>query len=775
MTMGVALSSRRQSSTNEWKDNSKIDRNNIIHSRRRRTKTARYFSNDHINELTWRRRRGNGNGGSIGRNGDGLLGKRKELPMTNIDTSMQQQSNTNQEMDVNGNHNEKHHNNFLGKQKGVLIHKSNDSKDSHDTSSLLDEELPISNEERSNTNQTMDMNSNHNEKQDDVCSSKQKGSSILNNSDNNDSNDSDLLYQRKELSTTNTDTSSQLRSNTNKVPELDGSLDEHGRAEKSKSKSKSKKQSLNRVKSSRSNLGDNVSETTKHTRTKATTSARFVARFETTKAVQFETKKPKDVATTVPTSNIARISMSNHDNSCPSNRKGNSIKRNSDNDDGNDSCPLDKGKELLMSNIDISNHEQSNINPKMNNNYKNKHDSRCSSTLKGLFANTNSDKDEKNKDGCLLDRRKELLMKKIDPSSQQYDSVDPNTNCDHSNKHDSGRLSKRNRLSMIDLDVAKGIVHHACVAALLGSPDSNHNSTGTPDLNSGDDSIECETEFEDFVKSTISRVIRSIAAANANAEIPHLVSTPKQTRERPTKKRRIAGPRHRHQSQQQHGSKVEGLEHAESLHTMCSLFPLVLGSTEEEEEKEENESQESELETEDRHYAPESESEVESEHSSSDHDSLLPPVGTGSVPTTPWNEPMDPIADDKNAIICCGKTLATMMPEISPVTKTSPRRLRSATRRLRSTFASPLIPVTSDTDTDTTETTLTELPPKHKNFLSHAHGMLPYSSDTDDEDCDYEHPLIGVVEDEGSGIISSQLRMNQYDDSDCIIRFTKVD
>mmetsp|Transcript_3121 Transcript_3121/g.8453 ORF Transcript_3121/g.8453 Transcript_3121/m.8453 type:complete len:534 (-) Transcript_3121:1402-3003(-) len=533
MKMGGMQSRRQRSTTSEWKDNSKIDSKNIIQSSRRRSNTNRYSG--YIESIGSSRRRSSRseNRDSIGGNDTCALGKRKEPPTNNIDTSSQQQNNTNREMHISGNHDEKH-DSSLHMKKGSFIHKSNENPGINGRSDRLVAGLPISNEEQSDFNRKMNSNSIHSEKQDVSCLSKRNGSPFDNNSDNDDSNDSGLLDTRKELLMTTIDTSNQQRSHTNEktndhqyyefertpkfrellytiledsvtrgfsdfirwLPKGDaffiaeassfernflhiytrikyfqsfedyliwfgfgktdreggsvykhrhfrrGEVDELALMEPTtefpqrnpsldrrirQTKVKSKENTLIGFNLPRSNPNDDQIKTRKQARTKATTSTRL----EFTKSIELETKKPKNVATTIPRGNLDRISKNNDDTGCPSAQKEVSIDKNSETDNSNDSCLLNNGKEKLMNKIDTSSQQQSNTDPKMNSNHNSKCDSSCSSPRKRLFVNKNVDNYDNNY-GCLFDDGKELS--KIDPSSQQHNTIDSNTNCNHGKK-----------------------------------------------------------------------------------------------------------------------------------------------------------------------------------------------------------------------------------------------------------------------------------------------------------------------------------------------------
>jgi len=741
--MGGIQSNRRRSGTNgncrssKWKDTSTIDSNNIIHQSRRRSCNS--GSND-SNKSSRRRININWNGDDNGSNNkpshrgtdiagttnntvgnsSSLLGKRKKPSATNIDAAGQHNSNIDPKMSSNGNSNIKHDTSCPSEPKELSTNKSSDnsdiSEDDLSQPSMLNTDKTI--EQHGNIDPKMNIDSN--------CPIEQK------ENDNNDSSDSGISYKQKEPMT-NDDTSGQqhsINSDANKSSTRNNKKQDNSCLSERKELSISKK-----VDSTDSDDRDILCKQEQLLKTKIDTSSQqnntFMPRFSKPQKVQEDGFFSRELRST-------------------------KFQKSQIKDEAN------PGKQAQVA--DFPQYHQlfqhSNINADKNRISNNKQDISILSKRKDVSISTISDNDSSSDTG-ILDQGKELPITNIDTSSQRETS-----NSTHNNKDDSSILSERKGISMIDMDTAKGIVQHACAEALLGSHCSNHYDIRPPNTDNDDD-IRCQNEFEEFVTSTISRAIRSIVAAKIKTRPS--ISPPQNATPRPTKKRRISSPHH--QPQHWRGSKVEDLEHADSLHTMCSLFPLKMESTEDE-EKESIASEPETMGFGNHDYAPVSESEVESNHSSSDHDSLLPPVGTGWAPTTPRNNPTPEY--NNSTIISCETTLASIMPELPSAPRLSPRRLRSSTRSSTRVFIrpSPLITITN-TDMDATVMSQTDLQPKPSS-LSHEMSSHSSASDDDDDDYDYEHPLIGVFGDEGSGIISSQLGMDQYDDDDCIIRLTKV-
>ena len=207
------------------------------------------------------------------------------------------------------------------------------------------------------------------------------------------------------------------------------------------------------------------------------------------------------------------------------------------------------------------------------------------------------------------------------------------------------RQTKQNTAVAINLDMAKRIVQEACIAA-MDSAGKDADAKPTPlvnpltenedSKNSSQREKDTEAIFADFVSATIARTIASI---------------------RPETKTRTSKPKKRKQSRKRKRplpTKVRGVEHADSLYRMCSLFPTLV-SQEEASGDERNTGSEMaagdlDLTMNDKDHPNLSESsdtlnkiinrsakhkDNVSSNNHTDHDSLLPPVGTTSASATP--------------------------------------------------------------------------------------------------------------------------------------------
>mmetsp|Transcript_25554 Transcript_25554/g.54550 ORF Transcript_25554/g.54550 Transcript_25554/m.54550 type:complete len:385 (+) Transcript_25554:84-1238(+) len=340
-----------------------------------------------------------------------------------------------------------------------------------------------------------------------------------------------------------------------------------------------------------------------------------------------------------------------------------------------------------------------------------------------------------------------------------------NDGCGNNNR------SKRQGL-LIDIDVAKGIVQRACVAAAASADACAFDghpfeSTSRAFLATNVDgetkdalcSCPAETEFAAFVSSTIAEAVASMVAG---------VKNPQKLSPHSRKRRRRQYPLE---------NKVKGLEYAESLHTMCSLFPMVLTTVEsptrapivaaipastigvEGAEALGVESAET--------YHPDaSESNNSSHHS--DYDSLLPPVGGAAATITTEATVTNETVKDSNSNEATVAMIPRVTPEITSV----------VLRTVASVPPPPQIPMPSNAETNTTSiVTLEREPPKPSDSnmsLPHDDNFGDTADPVDnDDDIDYDRPLLGVVSDERSGSCSSNCN-DMNDDNDTIIRLMRI-
>jgi len=406
-------------------------------------------------------------------------------------------------------------------------------------------------------------------------------------------------------------------------------------------------------------------------------------------------------------------------------------------------------------------------------------------------------------------------------SSSHTSSNAMKSNIDIKSNSTIGRRRKRNEALMIDLDVAKRIVEHACINAACAK---SLDGAGRPNLHSvtvsaGEDTddtdcnslakteieteIETETEFTDFVSSVIARTMASILAnANSNSQSqPQPNSPPKQSEHQ--KRSGVGRPRKR---SRQLESKVEGLEHAESLHTMCSLFPVVLATVESSPDPSVvvmpnptsismsmsmPMSMKTATSTIDMNPSASEDGAGESEDNSShhsDHSSLLPPLGEETTPTRA-------ATNDRRA--CREKDVAASVSvSASASTKSMTPTPLKHHRAARVPPSSSPPPETAENTKALTATTLlaleqTQTPPNHRYRLhSRLNGRLAHNNnndnvddddDDDDDECGYDRPLIGVAGDDSSDGDGGKDQdqhpyhfTNNGDSSDSIIRLTKV-
>lgn len=341
-------------------------------------------------------------------------------------------------------------------------------------------------------------------------------------------------------------------------------------------------------------------------------------------------------------------------------------------------------------------------------------------------------------------------------------------------KSTTTRRVKRNNTIVINLDLAKRIVQEACIAAVdSAGKDGNVKTTRLrfPVVEKEADSRcekNTETIFADFVATTISRTIASMSA-----DTKTLPPTPK-----PPPKRKRSRKRKRPLP-----SKVQGLEHADSLHTMCSLFPVLVSQGESSGDERNtisdigagelglrtnrNESS--------KEYPnfPESSNErnnttnttgkamVNSNHN--DYDSLLPPVGASSAATTPTKSHS-------------GAKLATRA-----FSHSAPKQQQQRQYLLQ--HSDSFIPAILGTNPENGSFQALSSPSQSRRDTEslQTKNNGDAEADEDDDDCNYERPLLGVVGDEGSGLVNrndyfrdSHHFNNINDDTDAIIQIAKV-
>jgi hypothetical protein len=303
----------------------------------------------------------------------------------------------------------------------------------------------------------------------------------------------------------------------------------------------------------------------------------------------------------------------------------------------------------------------------------------------------------------------------------------------NSNGNNSSRRSKRKKVLVIDLDIAKDIVEQACIAAINADPlDLDDKDDETTDAHCNHH-VET-TEFTEFVSSTIARAIASaVAKAKATVKVQPL-SPGAQTRTTTKKRRR---PRKRPRKLE---SRVEGLEHSESLHTMCSLFPVLhdsgvvvpmpmpmpMATTNDANHpsSENGATGDHDGVCDDRESLSSDLCSEESNSNHSDHASLLPPVGAASATTTPTRPTTD------RTTTCRREKIAAVSIKSTPQTPPLKQQQHSTTTQAPSP---PLAITTSYTENG-------------------SNSMLALTRTP--TECDYDYPLIGVVGDEGSGIAS---------------------
>ncbi len=345
----------------------------------------------------------------------------------------------------------------------------------------------------------------------------------------------------------------------------------------------------------------------------------------------------------------------------------------------------------------------------------------------------------------------------------------------------STRRSKQGNLMAIDLNVAKRIVKEACIDAVCASgldtkgKSSSHSVTDESDNSRRSSS---EIEFTEFVSSTISEAIASIGPQMKNKSRGKL---PQRSRKRT---RSVE-------------SKVKGLEYAESLHTMCSLFPVMMASAEttpqqgnekkqatsdnsvagfdshrDDEEPASTSGYHDEEPASTSGYASSPESKNTSNGHPSNHNSLLPPMGAPSTTTTP----MRLVVEEG---MCVDK------PELS-VTKAipfSPPKQQQQCPKIAK--ALPRSVMNGNADISFPQMLPSSSHSKPNGLLSHRRHiekMVDINNIHDhDDDCNYDGPLIGVFgDDEGSGLVNHTSSCNNYSGfpndggADAVIQFAKV-
>lgn len=272
-------------------------------------------------------------------------------------------------------------------------------------------------------------------------------------------------------------------------------------------------------------------------------------------------------------------------------------------------------------------------------------------------------------------------------------------------------LTNLKRSKTINLDAAKRIVQDACIAAFdSAGKDAKPTPPEVPlveNEGSSRNKNTAETLFADFVSSTIQRTM---------ANMRPKAKTPTSRELKRSRKRKRPLP-----------SKVKGLEHADSLHAMCSLFPVL----------------------------------VAQEESSGDDDrNAMSEIGAGDYDGT-RNGKEDPSSSKEYSNLS----------ESSDARNSNSNSSSKISNNISSSHHSDhdsLLPPVGATSATTTPT-------------RPLHGR----EDIDDDDnCSYERPLIGVVGDEGSGLVNRQLCDDYLGDShlshnkgetpDAIIQIAKV-
>ena len=352
---------------------------------------------------------------------------------------------------------------------------------------------------------------------------------------------------------------------------------------------------------------------------------------------------------------------------------------------------------------------------------------------------------------------------------------------------------------LIKLDLAKRIVKEACFAAIYAASKDNPISLESPSVEDEididvdidiDNTERAAIDFTEFVSSTLSKAIASLGTTETKTTtgtgtptaVPQKCNKRSRTRKRPL----------------QIQSKVEGLEHADSLHTMCSLFPVSMTSVESQGNISSGTSPHgvavSENSTEDddfdltmdrgddeppkqqQHYSSLSElvsnTSATTTISDSDYDSLLPPVGATSAATTPTRplRRIKPFTDEDSAAIQQTQT-QTEQQQIP----------RTMTRALTPPASVPTPPRPSDSQSYERF--------EQKKNIDNVHieddeeddddDDVDDDDDDDDDDCNYDRPLIGVVSDEGSELVNHQSCNGYYGhnngrDTDAVIHLAKV-
>ncbi len=300
------------------------------------------------------------------------------------------------------------------------------------------------------------------------------------------------------------------------------------------------------------------------------------------------------------------------------------------------------------------------------------------------------------------------------------------------------------RHKSINLDVAKRIVQDACIAA-FDSAGKDTDLKPTPlefplveNEGSSRSKKKAETMFADFVSSTIQRTI-----ANMRPE----AKTPNSRQRKRSRKRLRSLP-----------SKVRGLEHADSLHAMCSLFPVLVAQEESSGDDDRNAMSEigagdydgtrnGKEDPSSKEYSGLSESSDAQNNSNSsgkisknisgshhsDHDSLLPPVGATSATTTP--------------------TKATIAAR--SISNSSPQQQEESQHHPMQPIEPMISPIAGPHPANASFQALSSSPQSQRDegFLQKKNKNGNEDID-DDDNCSYERPLIGVAGDEGSGLVN---------------------
>ena len=366
------------------------------------------------------------------------------------------------------------------------------------------------------------------------------------------------------------------------------------------------------------------------------------------------------------------------------------------------------------------------------------------------------------------------------------------------------RRSKRNKTLAINLNLAKRIVKEACFAAVNATTTSRDTNGKSSPANSSsrveneiniDNDSNIEMEFSQFVASTISQAIVSICGTEKTTRTS--ASSAKKTTtissQKPKKSRKRPRPLQ---------SKVQGLEHADSLHTMCSLFPVLMPLGESSSNNELRAVSENSdfgftttTTTLDHREEPPKVHPSSPKHSHnhhSDHDSLLPPVGASSAATTP-TKPLgaESLVMRRETIqVVDGSTQA--IPH-SPLKQQQQPQQHHSRIAATSTSTQALSPLGIHTTTEASSVLGPSSPSENRSnrkFLEkknsgHVDIEEEENNDDDDDDYNYDRPLIGVVGDESSGLVGHHGcnendyfdRSNGMDDSrdtEAIIHIAKV-